>query len=117
MPADARPSRRHAPLALLAVGLLLAGCVVAPVAPDGEPYATGEVVSVPPPAPQPEVYGVAPVVGSIWINGYWNWGGGGYAWVPGYWTAGRPGYRWAPHRWVPYGRGWRLERGHWARGY
>jgi hypothetical protein len=37
MPADARPSRRHAPLALLAVGLLLAGCVVAPGAPDGEP--------------------------------------------------------------------------------
>lgn len=96
-----------------ALAAALAGCVVVPA----RPYAYGgEVVSVAPPPPQAEVYGVAPAVGWIWIGGYWRWGGGHYAWTPGHWSAPRPGYHWEPHRWVPHGGGWRMEGGRWERG-
>lgn len=94
----------------LAAGLL-SGCVVAPLAPPPGPVLIGE----PPPAPRVEVYGPPPVVGYIWIAGFWNWVGGRHVWVPGHWDAPRPGYRWSPHRWEPAGGGWRLHPGYWAR--
>lgn len=97
--------------ALALVATLLSGCVVAPI---GPPYG-GAVVSVAPPAPNVEVYGPPPVVGYIWIAGFWNWVGNRHVWVPGHWDAPRPGYRWAPHRWAPIGGGWRLDPGHWER--
>ena len=98
--------------AALAASALLAGCYVVPVAPG--PGA--EVVTeVPPPPPQVEVYGPPPVVGQIWIGGYWNWGGARFVWMPGYWATPRPGYYWRPHQWVPHRHGWRLDRGHWSR--
>lgn len=97
-----------AALSLAALGL--AGCVVAPVGPYGEP-----VVAAAPPPPQAEVVGVAPAVGYVWISGYWNWGGARYVWVPGYWSPPRPGYHWVPHRWERHPKGWRQRPGHWER--
>ena len=95
------------------LALLLAGCVVAP----STPYYADEAITVAPPPPQVEYVGPPPVVGNVWIGGYWNWGPQHrYTWVPGYWTAPRPGYRWAPYRWAPDGPRWRQYPGHWARG-
>lgn len=96
-----------------ALALALGGCVVAPAQPYGYDY--GEVATLPPPAPLVEHYGPPPVVGSVWINGYWRWGGARYAWVPGYWHAPRPGYYWQPHRWAPRGPHWHRAPGHWRR--
>ena len=107
-------SLRAAAFAALLGSAALAGCVYVPVD-RGYAYDT-DVVNVAPPPPRAEYYGAPPVVGSVWINGYWGWGGGGHRWVPGRWAGARPGYHWEPHRWVPYGGGWRLGRGHWERG-
>lgn len=110
------PTRRAAlhAAAALSLAVPLAGCVVAPVGPYPGYYS--DVVTVAPPAPRAEVYGVAPIAGSVWIGGYWGHGRRGHHWVPGHWAGPRPGYRWAPHHWVPHHHGWRLNRGHWQRG-
>lgn len=99
-----------APLA--AAMLLLGGCVAQPV---HEPY-YGPVVRVAPPSPYYEYPGTPPVVGYIWISGYWNWGGVRYVWVPGRWEAPRAGYYWVPHRWERDGEHWRQHGGRWERG-
>jgi len=97
-------------LAVLMAGLL-GGCVVAP-APYSHSYYGGPVM-VAPPAPRIEYPGQPPVVGHVWINGFWNWGGGRHDWVPGHWEAPRPGYAWAPHRWEHDGNAWRMQGGRW----
>jgi hypothetical protein len=98
--------------ALITIGALsLTGCVVAPVGPYyGEP-----AIAVAPPPPQQEFYGPPPVVGYVWIGGFWNWVGGRHVWVQGHWDAPRPGYRWVPHRWEQGPRGWYQRPGHWDR--
>lgn len=103
---------RVASLAIGVLALTLSACVVAPVPPYGGGY-YGDPVMVAPPAPRVEYYGAPPVVGQIWINGFWNWNGRGHVWVPGRWEAPRPGYMWVPHRWERDGRGWRQSGGHW----
>ncbi|MCJ0761952.1 YXWGXW repeat-containing protein [Variovorax terrae] len=107
------------PVAAVAAGSLwLSGCVVAPVAPAPMVGEAGPVVEAPmaPPMPIQETVTVAPAVGYVWINGFWQWGGGRYAWRPGYWAVPpRPGYAWTPHRWVQGpGGNWRFHGGHWA---
>lgn len=93
----------------LMVGTLgLGGCVVAPV--DGY---YGEAVPMAPPPPMVEHVGPPPVIGYVWIDGYWRWGGSRYAWVPGYWSAPRPGYAWEPHRWHHHGGSWYQQGGNW----
>ncbi len=104
-----RTLRTGAALSLAAA--LLAGCVVVPAGPPRGEY----VVGVAPPAPQVEVYGPPPVVGYVWIGGYWNWIGNRHVWVGGRWEAPRPYHRWVPHRWEPIGGGWRLNPGRWER--
>ncbi|WP_119355414.1 YXWGXW repeat-containing protein [Azohydromonas sediminis] len=79
--------------AVAAAAFGLAGCTIYPAG----PHAAGIVVTVPP--PQPEVPGSPPVVGYVWISGFWNWVGTRYVWVPGYWSPLRPGHVWVPHRW------------------
>src|SRR5574340_92840 len=78
----------------LLLSCVLCACVVAPV---GPPYYPGPVVAVAPPAPVPEVIGVAPGPGYFWIGGWWNWGGGHYDWHPGRWEHDRRGYRSEEH--------------------
>ena len=102
--------------AVFLAALSLGGCVVAPYGPYGYGGGySGEVVGVAPPAPQVEYYGAPPVVGNIWIGGYWGWRSGRHQWVPGYWSAPRPGYRWEPHRWDRAPGGWRENPGRWER--
>ena len=103
-------------LVVCAAAILSTGCVVTPIGayPAGA-YAPGPVVSVAPPPPQVEVYGPPPVVGQIWISGYWNWVGGRHVWVGGRWEAPRPGYYWHPHRWEPVSGGYRMAPGRWDR--
>lgn len=89
-----------------AVAALLSACVVTP-----SPYDT--VVTVEPPPPRIEYQGYPPVVGYVWIGGYWMWTGRRHEWVPGRWEAPRPGYRWAPHRWERDGDRWHHHEGRW----
>ena len=106
-------ARRLVLAATAATALALGGCYVIPVGPPGTPEV---VTTVPPPPPQPEYYAAPPVVGQVWITGYWNWLGARFVWNPGYWATPRPGHHWRPHHWAPHGRGyWRLNPGHWAR--
>lgn len=71
------------------------------------------VVRVAPPQPIYEYPGPPPVVGYVWIAGYWNWGGARYAWVPGRWEAPRPGHVWVPQRWERQDDHWRSHGGRW----
>ncbi len=94
-----------------AVSLTLAGCVVAPA-----PYGYyGEPVGVAPPPPQVEYAPPAPVVGWIWLGGYWTWRANRHVWLGGHWEAPRPGHRYVPHEWQRDGRGWRERPGYWDR--
>lgn len=95
-----------------ALALSLAGCVVAPAGPYAGP---GEVVAVAPPPPQAEYIGAPPVVGYIWIGGYWVWQAGRHVWITGHWEPPRPGYVWVPPAWHREGPGWRHRPGYWAR--
>ena len=101
-------------LTALACVTMLVGCAVVPL---DDPYYGAPVVRVEPPPPQYEFIGAPPMVGHIWIGGYWNWMGARYVWIPGHWDAPRPGYHWAPHRWEPHdGNHWRSYGGRWERG-
>jgi hypothetical protein len=95
-------------ISTLAATLLLAGCVVAPT-----PY-YDDPVFVEPPPPRVEYPGYAPVVGYIWIGGYWNWTGHRHEWVHGRWDVPRPGHRWVAPRWERDGKHWRQQRGGWT---
>lgn len=105
-------SRARDLVVLVACGMALSACVVAPT--PGGLY-VGPAVAAPPPPPQVEYYGAPPVAGYVWIGGYWNWVGGRYAWVGGHWEAPHPGYRWQARRWVHGRDGWHLNGGRWVR--
>jgi hypothetical protein len=109
----ARIVRKIVTIAVCCGTVFVAGCVVAPVGPY---YGyDGEVVQVAPPAPRVEYYGAPPVVGQIWIGGFWGWNGGRHVWNGGHWDAPRPGHRWVPHAWERQGPGWRQRPGYWER--
>ncbi|MBK8522741.1 MAG: YXWGXW repeat-containing protein [Betaproteobacteria bacterium] len=103
---------------VISVAALLAGCAVSPSAGPRyvERHEYYEPVRVAPPPPYVEHVGHPPVIGHVWISGYWNWGGARYAWVPGRWDAPRSGHHWVPHRWEKNGDHWRQQGGHWERG-
>ena len=111
---ERNPMKTSIVLASLLAAAALSGCVVAPV-PAGRPYYYGQPVMVAPPPPRVEYVGPPPVVGYVWIGGYWHWTGGRHDWVPGRWEAPRPGYYWRPHRWEQDGQYWRQNGGHWER--
>lgn len=102
--------------AVLAAGLLVAGCVVAP-APVPVAIEADEVYApVAPPVAPVELVPVLPFPGAVWLGGYWNWSSGRHVWVPGHYVRPRPGYRWEPYRWEPRARGgWSLRGGIWVR--
>lgn len=101
--------RTLAVASLIAASAILGGCAVTPS------YETHyvETVRIAPPPPRIEYVGAPPVVGHVWIGGYWNWGGARYVWVPGRWEAPRHGHHWVPHRWEQHGSEWRRHGGHW----
>ncbi|MDP1606020.1 MAG: hypothetical protein Q8L93_05180 [Rhodocyclaceae bacterium] len=96
---------------LAGASVLLGACTTYPV--QDSYYDQPVVVRVAPPPPQYEYYGAPPVVGYVWITGYWNWGGVRHVWVPGRWEAPRHGYYWAPHHWERHGDHWRQQGGRW----
>lgn len=98
---------------LLAAAAITGGCAVVPA--NGPYYDYGEAVVVAPPPPRVEYVGRPPIVGQVWIGGFWSWSGHRHHWVPGHWEAPRRGYYWAPHRWYQDGRHWRQEPGRWER--
>ncbi|PIG09242.1 YXWGXW repeat-containing protein [Comamonas sp. 26] len=99
----------------LVTAVALTGCVVAPTAP-AYGYGGDITASVAPPAPYVETIPVAPVVGSIWIGGFWDWEGGRHVWRPGHYEHARPGYTYRQPAWRPGGGGqWMLHRGGWER--
>ena len=71
--------------------------------------------------PPPPVVRYEPVPvarpGAVWVQGYWNWHGGGYVWMPGHWVTARPGYLYVQPAWREGPRGWELRRGGWHRGH
>lgn len=105
------------PSLLAGMTLLVGGCAVVAVDDPYRDYHYGSpVVSIAPPPPRYEYIGVPPVVGHIWIDGYWDWGGSRYQWVPGRWESPRPGYHWSPFRWERHGNDWRRQGGRWEGG-
>lgn len=96
--------------ALASATIMVGGCAVVPV---DDPYYDAPVVRVAPPPPQYEYMGTPPVIGYVWIGGYWNWIGARYVWVPGRWDAPRPGHVWTPYRWERDGDHWRRHGGRW----
>lgn len=113
------PRRRRLGSLLLAGAGLLGGCVVVPAGGHGRYGGAGPVygdeVLTAPPAPRQEYIGVAPVVGWVWLPGYWAWQANRYVWVGGRWSAPQPGHHWEPHSWRRDGRGWRQYGGRWVR--
>jgi len=100
---------------LVLLSASLTGCMVVPVQ-EREPYYEEYAQPVmPPPPPRYEYPSYAPVVGSVWISGNWNWGGSRYVWVPGRWETPRSGHYWLPHRWERDGNHWRQHGGTWER--
>jgi YXWGXW repeat-containing protein len=101
---------KHAPHHLVVGTLAVAltsGCLwsararVQPVDVDVyEPTSSVVYVSEPMPPPRVEVVRtVAPSSDVLWVDGYWQWGGGGYVWTAGRWARpSRPGYVWLAPR-------------------
>lgn len=75
------PCTRLAVLALAAplLALSLGGCVVVPAHRGGYAY-------------DGDYRGAPPVVGYVWIDGFWSWQGGRRTWNNGHW--GPPRGRW-----------------------
>lgn len=97
---------------VLLASILLGACASVPA--GGTYYQ--EPVRMAPPPPYVEYIGPPPVIGHVWISGYWNWGGVRYIWVPGYWSPPRHGHHWVPHHWERNGDHWRRKGGHWEPG-
>ncbi len=67
-----------------------------------------------PPPPRRIPIPPRPVVGAIWIGGFWRWTGFQYVWVDGYWDRNPPpGKIWTPGRWIHTSRGWYWDEGRW----
>jgi hypothetical protein len=83
------------------------------VDPAGDPEV--DVVAAPPPAPRVEVV-PRPVVGRVWVPGYWWWGGRrGYVWMGGRYAVAPRGAVWEGPRYVFRGGVHYYYRPHWVR--
>lgn len=83
----------------------------------GCPHAYFAAVTVGPPAPVAVgPVGVAPGLGWVWTDGYYDWGGTSWIWRPGRWARPpRPGYVWRRPAYRPYRNGYRVTPGRWVR--
>lgn len=95
--------------------LTISGCVVRPL-PTNRVYYTEEIVETAPPPPRVEYVGSPPIVGQIWIGGFWNWTGRRHEWVRGHWETPRPGHTWIPYHWERRGNQWVKQGGYWSNG-
>ena len=105
-------ARKGLPLLLL-TGLLT---VVSSACIGPADLGVGIQVSGPPPAYRHESRLVRPGPDFIWVDGYWDWrgGGAGYEWVPGAWVRPpRAHARWERPRWQHRRGGTFYIAGHW----
>jgi hypothetical protein len=100
-------------LAILLAAAVLGGCAVVPAHDYGYDPAPAVTVYAAPPVPLIEYRGLPPAFGYVWLDGYWNWGGGRYDWVPGRWVSPPPGRIWVPRVWRRDGERWHAHGGHW----
>jgi hypothetical protein len=85
------------------------------------PFVHASVAFLPPPIPAPrfEIVTAYPGYGSVWVPGYWAWGGrpSGYSWVHGGWhRPPRHGAYWVAPHWSRGHGGHRWVHGHWRHG-
>jgi hypothetical protein len=105
---------RHAlPLTL---GIVLAGCVVAPprsvTITASEPGNAIRVNLAPPPA-RIETLPPPPAPNWYWAPGHWRWDGQRYDWQPGHWVEPRINEEFVPAHWSQAGGEWVFHPGHW----
>jgi len=96
------------------IGIVMAAlCLVGVLATGGLAQNVSIDLTVGPPPQLPEVI-PAPQPGSVWIPGYWYWGGKQFLWVDGVWANAKPGHYWVPARWEQRSTTYHFEPGHWA---
>jgi hypothetical protein len=77
------------------------------------------IVQQAPPTPLPppqtaEVVGPSPSPDALWIPGYWDYNGTGYAWAPGHWEIPPPSSQsYVAAHWESRGGGYVFLRGYW----
>jgi WXXGXW repeat (2 copies) len=123
---------------IVALFVVLAGCVAQVRVPAPPPPPPPRVVYVPPPPPPPPAYAPAeeayeaqaseappplpdyeqppcPEEGYLWTPGYWAYAPGGYYWVPGTWVQPpRVGVLWTPGYWGFVGGVYAFHAGYWG---
>ncbi|HEX7600399.1 MAG TPA: YXWGXW repeat-containing protein [Polyangiaceae bacterium] len=66
-----------------------------------------------PPPSQVDVRPPLPMMGAVWVDGYWHWSNQ-WVWVPGRWAMPpQAGATWRPTVWIPEGVTVRLDPGGW----
>jgi opacity protein-like surface antigen len=72
------------------------------------------VVQIRPPRPVSERRTPRPSRNHVWVSGYHQWNGNGFAWSSGRWEQPpRSHARWVAARWTRHGNRWVLVEGHW----
>ncbi|MGH9623569.1 MAG: hypothetical protein ACRD6B_03245 [Bryobacteraceae bacterium] len=105
-----------AKLRLAVLSILLLGAVALIGCGGGGAY-YGVAVGPPPPPPVYGPVGVAPGVGFIWTNGYYDLNGNRWRWHQGRWRRPRHrGDRWVSPTWHRHKHGWVRRGGKWQRG-
>ncbi len=113
-PSMRKLTRQSITPSLVGIALLLS----APLSLAQSPLDWSVTISSGMPPPPVVRYEPVPVArpGHVWVQGYWNWHGGGYVWMPGHWVVARTGYVYVQPAWREGPRGWDLRRGGWHRG-
>jgi hypothetical protein len=78
------------------------------------PVVSTTVVSVAPPALQPEVVLAQPTPEYVWLAGYWTWRDNGYQWMAGHWQLPPHSHAlWISPRWEQQGNAYKFYEGYW----
>ena len=110
-----RPSRFVFTTAPLALALLAAPMIVAPLAPAHAQFGIGVSITIAPPALPIYVQPPLPAPGYLWTPGFWNYGEAGYYWVPGTWVQPPSvGLLWTPGYWGFNNGIYAFNRGYWG---
>ena len=101
-------------LACVGAALLSGAALATPPLPP-LPDVNVRIVGVAPPPPRPVVRVERPGPDTVWVDGYWDWGGSDWVWVDGRWE--RPpltGTQWVSPAYERAGNQWRYVPAHWS---